>query len=70
MFSQQIGSNFIEKAFTYARAADPNAKLYYNDYNIEAQGTKQNGAYNLVQGLAAKGLIDGVGLQGMSEQDS
>ncbi|KAF8916869.1 glycoside hydrolase superfamily [Mucidula mucida] len=59
-----IGSNFIEKAFTYARAADPNAKLYYNDYNIEAQGTKQNGAYNLVQGLAAKGLIDGVGLQG------
>ncbi|KAK7043124.1 hypothetical protein VNI00_008478 [Paramarasmius palmivorus] len=64
VFSQQVGSDFIIKAFTYARAADPNAKLYYNDYNLEFSGRKQDGAYNLVKDLKSRGLIDGIGLQG------
>lgn len=64
VFMTQIGSSYVEKAFQYARAADPAAKLYYNDYNIEFQGKKQDAAVKLVSGLKAKGLIDGVGLQG------
>ncbi|KAF5374299.1 hypothetical protein D9758_004587 [Tetrapyrgos nigripes] len=64
VFSQQLGSDFITKAFTYARAADPNAKLYYNDYNLEFSGAKQDAAVKLVTDLKSKGLIDGVGLQG------
>jgi endo-1,4-beta-xylanase len=64
VFSQQIGSDFITKAFTYARAADPNAKLFYNDYNLEFSGAKQDGAVKLVTDLKSKGLIDGIGLQG------
>src|SRR6202453_3373227 len=30
-----IGPDYIEKAFQYAHAADPQAQLFYNDYNIE-----------------------------------
>ncbi|THU99112.1 hypothetical protein K435DRAFT_719999 [Dendrothele bispora CBS 962.96] len=64
VFSQQVGSDYITKAFTYARAADPNAKLYYNEYGLEFSGAKQDGAFKLVSDLKSKGLIDGIGLQG------
>jgi len=54
---------YIEKAFEYARAADPNVKLFYNDYGISSGG-KLERALMLVRALKAKGLIDGVGIQG------
>jgi GH35 family endo-1,4-beta-xylanase len=39
-------------------------KLYYNDYGIEDIATpKGQAAFQLVQGLHSKGLVDGVGLQ-------
>ena len=31
----QTGTGYISQAFQWARAADPNALLFYNDYNIE-----------------------------------
>ena len=50
-------------AFT-ARAADPNAKLYLNDYNIEGTGAKSNAMFNLVSSLKQQGVpIDGVGFE-------
>jgi endo-1,4-beta-xylanase len=55
--------DYIVKAFEFARSADPEAKLFYNDYNIEAGG-KLEKAYNLVKALKEKGLVDGVGIQG------
>ena len=55
--------DYIEAAFRFARAADPNARLFYNDYNIES-GAKREAALRLVARLKAKGLIDGVGIQG------
>ncbi|HBI73001.1 MAG TPA: glycoside hydrolase [Lachnospiraceae bacterium] len=60
---QIIGPEFVEKAFEYARKyADPEVKLFYNDYNTE-QVIKMNAIIDLVQDLKSKGLIDGIGLQ-------
>lgn len=61
---QTIGPAFIPIAFAAAAAADPSAKLYYNDYSIEAPGAKASGALNLVKMVKSYGAkIDGVGLQ-------
>ncbi|NQX44382.1 endo-1,4-beta-xylanase [Paenibacillus tritici] len=57
-----IGPDYIEKAFEFARAADPEAKLYYNDYYTEVPEKREH-IYKLLQQLKAKNLIDGVGLQ-------
>jgi endo-1,4-beta-xylanase len=60
---EAIGEDYVEKAFEYARAADPSAELYYNDYNLW-KPAKLQAAIRLVQGLRAKGLrVDGLGEQ-------
>lgn len=59
----RIGFDYVERAFRYAREADPNVKLFFNEYGAEALGSKSDRVYNLVKSLKAKGLIDGVGLQ-------
>jgi endo-1,4-beta-xylanase len=60
---QICGEDFIIKAFEYAHAADPDAKLYYNDYNTE-RPDKRERIYKLLKSLKDKGVpIDGVGLQ-------
>ena len=59
-----IGDDYIEKAFQFARQADPDAELYYNDYN-EWYPAKIEAISDLVRSLQAKGVrIDGIGLQG------
>ena len=57
------GEEFVEKAFEYAHAADPNALLFYNDYN-ETNPIKREKIIRLVKNLKDKGVpINGVGLQ-------
>ncbi|PAV16689.1 glycoside hydrolase family 10 [Pyrrhoderma noxium] len=64
VFQNTIGTSYINTAFQAARGADPNAKLYINDYNIEQAGAKQTTLINLVKSLKAEGVpIDGIGLQ-------
>ena len=59
-----IGPDYIEHAFIMAAKAAPNAKLYYNDYNL-FEPAKRDGAIKLIKNLQAKGIkIDGIGLQG------
>ena len=61
---EAIGEDYIAKAFEFAHAADPDAELYYNDYNLW-KPAKRDAAVRLVQGLKAKGLrVDGIGEQG------
>lgn len=58
-----IGDDYVAKAFEFAREADPNAELYYNDYNLE-KPEKRAGVITLVKDLKARGLrIDGIGNQ-------
>ena len=58
------GDEFIVKVFQYAREADPNAKLFYNDYNA-ADPAKRDRIYNMVKKMKAEGApIDGIGMQG------
>lgn len=59
-----MGKSFIEKAFIRARAADPSAKLIYNDYNLEYTGNKSNAAYNMLKDFKSRGIpVDGIGFQ-------
>jgi len=63
-FYEIIGPEYIEKAFQYAHEADPQATLFYNDYNTE-NAAKRERIYQVVKGLKEKGIpIQGVGLQG------
>ena len=64
IFYQTIGPAYIPIAFAAAAAADPDVKLYYNDYNIESSGSKTTAAQNIVKLVQSYGAkIDGVGLQ-------
>lgn len=63
IFRQKMGGDYVEKCFQFARDADPDVKLFYNDYNMVTDGLKRSGALNLVDDLMAKNLIDGVGYQ-------
>ncbi len=59
-----IGEDYVAKAFEFAREADPNAELYYNDYNFWKRGQVE-GMVRIVKQLQEKGLrVDGVGIQG------
>ena len=58
-----IGDDYVAKAFEFAREADPNAELYYNDFNLE-KPAKRAGVIKLVKDLQARGLrIHGIGNQ-------
>jgi endo-1,4-beta-xylanase len=65
VFQKVLGNGFVEEAFRTARAADPAAKLCYNDYNIENWAdAKTQGVHRMVKDFKARGVpIDCVGFQ-------
>jgi endo-1,4-beta-xylanase len=69
---QRTGNDWIEAAFRAARAADPNAKLCYNDYNTDNwTHAKTQGVYNMVRDFKSRGVpIDCVGFQSHFNNDS
>jgi len=59
-----LGPGYIADALRWAHQADPHAKLYLNDYNIEATGPKSDAYYALAKQLRAQHVpLDGIGLQ-------
>jgi len=66
-----IGDDYIAQAFSFAHDADPNAELYYNDYNLATRPAKRAGAIRIVNDLRQRGIrIDAVGEQGHWRLDS
>lgn len=64
VFLRHLGPGYIDEAFIAARAADPDVKLYYNDYDTEDLEGKSGAVYEMVKGMVERGVpIDGVGLQ-------
>jgi len=60
-----LGNNYIADAFRMARTADPNAKLCYNDFNIEGVNAKSTAVFNLLSSFKQQGVpIDCLGIQG------
>ena len=57
------GEDYIFEAFRAAREADPDAKLFYNDYTA-IDPAKRDKIYDLLVKLKAQNLVDGMGLQG------
>ena len=63
-FYDIIGEDFVRLAFQFAREADPQAQLYYNDYSMFLEG-KRKGVISMVRQLQQQGVrIDGIGMQG------
>lgn len=59
-----IGEDYVQKAFEFAREIDPEAELYYNDYNIELK-EKREGVVKLIKAVQEKGVkVDAIGIQG------
>lgn len=69
-FYEILGEEFIPLAFQYAHEADPDAELYYNDYNEWYTG-KREAVVKLVKTLKARGIrIDGIGMQGHIDMEN
>jgi endo-1,4-beta-xylanase len=64
VWSNYLGRDFALKAFNYAKAADPAADLYINDYNLESIPAKLDSLITFVAELKTKGAkVDGIGTQ-------
>lgn len=63
-FYKIIGREYVKLAFQFAHEADPNAELYYNDYNMAIEA-KRNAVVEMVKDLQREGVkIAGIGMQG------
>ncbi len=59
-----IGPDWVEQAFKAARAADPTAKLYLNEFGADTPGARFNATEALARDFKARGVpLDGIGLQ-------
>jgi len=64
VWSHYLGRDYAFKAFEYAKAADPAATLYINDYNLESSPAKLDSLIAYVAELKARGAkVDGIGTQ-------
>jgi endo-1,4-beta-xylanase len=59
-----LGKEYIEYSFRQAKAANANAKLFYNDYWLEQDGAKWNAVLTMLKDFKARGVpVDGLGFQ-------
>lgn len=64
VWSHYMGRDYGANAFKYARAADPTAILYINDYALETNAQKLDSLIAYVNELKGKNIkVDGIGTQ-------
>lgn len=64
IWREKIGDDYIQKAFQYAHEADPDALLFYNDYNLESNNKKRKAVLEFFTNMHDSGVqIDGIGMQ-------
>lgn len=64
VWTEYLGRFGILKAFNYAKAADPTAEFYINDYNLESNSAKLDSVIALAAWLKTNGAkVDGIGTQ-------
>lgn len=65
LWLEKLGPGYIADALRWAHAADPRAKLFLNDYNVEGINAKSTAYYELVKDLRAQRVpVHGFGVQG------
>ena len=63
-WGQQLGREYIDKAFVWAKEADPNAVLILNDFGNETEGDISNLTYEYIKDAKSRGIpIDALGMQ-------
>ncbi len=61
---QAMGESYIDEAFKAARSADPDAKLFINEFGLEEDGERWDAFIQLLNRLQSRGVpVDGVGFQ-------
>ena len=64
LWAQKLGKDYVARCFQYAHAADPDARLFYNDYGQEYSPAKLNAILAMVKDFQKRGIpIHGLGLQ-------
>lgn len=64
LLAKVIGPDYIEQAFRFAHAADPDAVLFYNEFNADAPNPRSAAVLRMAKDFIARGVpLDGIGLQ-------
>jgi endo-1,4-beta-xylanase len=64
VFSEKMGDNYVAKCFQFAREADPDVLLFYNDYSVTTNVTKQTAIFKLIDDMKTNNVpVDGIGFQ-------
>ncbi|MEK7059971.1 MAG: endo-1,4-beta-xylanase, partial [Patescibacteria group bacterium] len=67
---QAMGKDYIAIALKTAKLADPNAKLYINDYGLEEDGDRWDALIELIKQLQSQGVpLDGIGFEAHVYED-
>lgn len=64
LFREKMGNDYVSKMFQWAREADPDVKLFYNDYNLSSSSAKLQAVLNMINDFKSNDIpIDGIGFQ-------